>query len=171
MKFQKLLLGTAAACFMFGASSAAIAEGCPGGIITLDSASNIRISDVSCTLIGISVDGSVFVTNSPSFTMLGSVVTGRVVVTGGNNTAILDNTVFGQTIRVEGAIGDVVLSNNIVTSGNIAARDNVSASFPDDADSVLIYSNTVGGNIWCRNNEFELASKNIAGGEISCDGQ
>lgn len=171
MKFQKLLLGTAAACFMLGASSAAIAEGCPGGIIAIDSGSTIRISGVSCTVLGISVDGSVIVTDSPNFTLLGSVVTGRVFVTDGNNITILDSTVFGPAIRVEGATGDVVLSNNIVTSGNIVARNNVSASFPDDADSVLIYSNTVGGDIRCRNNEFELASKNIAGGKINCDGQ
>jgi len=122
-------------------------------------------------LLGISVDGSVIVTDSPNFTLVGSVVTGRVVVTAGNNITILDNTVFGSAVRVEGATGDVVVSNNVVTRGSIVARDNVSAQFPDDADSVLIYSNTVGGDIQCRNNEFELASKNIAGGKIFCEGQ
>lgn len=64
MKFLKLLLHTTIACLFATASGAAMAVGCPGGIIQDRTVDNIELSGESCIVltstvwVSINADGS-----------------------------------------------------------------------------------------------------------------
>jgi len=138
----------------------------------------LRIENESCTLINVVVEGSVLVTNDITqcgaegcqFSMLGSEVNGRVRVSGASFAIIMDSRVFARGIQVAGVTGDVLVANNIVAGrGNLVVRDNFTEF--GGVQQVVVYDNTVGGNIRCRNNNGFLEDKNFAGGTIDCTGE
>ena len=174
MKSKKMFVSAAISCLLAGASGASMAVDCPSGFILNETVDEIRIDGgTGCSILDTIVIGDVIVNSTIRFFMKSSRVLGRIEVRGGEDTAIVETTVSDGTlpdrIVVQGASGDTLLSNNVLAGdGNMVVSDNLG-----EGAEVLIYSNEVGGDIRCQNNEpgAELALANIAGGTITCIGQ
>ena len=131
MKSLKWLLSVAIVCLFVGASSTAMADGCPGGAIENQTVAEITVEGESCFINEVIVQGNVLVTNSEDLIMIGNTVQGDIRVIGGRNAALVGNTakvgsivvsrnedanvvlnVAAQTIRVNGNGGKAIVKRN-----------------------------------------------------------
>ena len=131
MKLQKLLVSVATVCLLVGASSTAMAVGCPTGAIENQTVAEITVEGESCFINEVIVQGDVLVTNSEDLIMIKTTVQGDIRVIGGRNAALVGNTakvgsivvsrnedanvvlnVAAQTIRVNGNGGKAIVKRN-----------------------------------------------------------
>ncbi len=169
MKTQKLIVIVAIVCLLVGASSAAMAVDCAGGVIQGTEEEPLEVDEIvidgqSCFVNNVIVTGDVTVADSEDFTMIDCNVRGNAKVTQSRE-VIIFGTTFGV---VEGETTNsnlLVINNdrvyvliNIVT-GSMFVNTNLKAD---------VKKNAVVGNLLCRDNQRLDSFENEVGGESQC---
>jgi hypothetical protein len=170
MKTQKLIVIAAIVCLLVGASSAAMAVDCAGGVIQGTEKEPLEVDEIvidgqSCFVNNVIVTGDVTVVDSEDFTMIDCNVHGNAKITQGREVII-----FGTTFGV--------VEGNLATNSNLLIRNNsrVYALINIVTGSMFVHSNrkadvkknAVVGNLWCRDNQRLDSFENEVGLESQC---
>lgn len=99
MKLQELLVSTAAACLLAGASGTAMAVDCASGNIIGQTVDEVLINGQSCYMEDVIVTGNVTVIDSEDVTMLQVNAGGRIRVVGGGKALLVGNTARAILVR------------------------------------------------------------------------
>jgi len=98
MKPLKLLVSIATVCLLVGASSAAMAVGCPTGAIEDITVAEIIIDGKSCFIHDVIVQGNIIVTNTEEVTIVDSEVSGSVQLLSSRNATMVGTRVTGNIL-------------------------------------------------------------------------
>ena len=131
MKSLKWLVSVATVCLLVGASSAAMAVGCPTGSIEDITVGEITINGQNCLIHNVTVTGDVNITNSEEVTIVNGTVGGGVRLIGSRNATMVGVTVTGNivarnneranlAVNVASSIG-VIRNQKAVVKRNVAA--------------------------------------------------
>jgi len=159
MKFRKLLISTTTTCLLAGASGAAVAVDCTGGIISYKSVPEIVITGQPCVINDVVVSGQIKVTGSPELTIVDTDTGGPVEVTGGLGSAtIVRVDVLKGGMTVDGNKVAVV-GGNTLQAGNLVVNNNTAA---------VVQRNAVNGTITCTGNPELDSLGNRSTGAANC---
>jgi uncharacterized protein YoxC len=156
MKSLKLFVSVATVCLLVGASSTAMAVGCPTGAIENQTVAEITVDGRSCFINEVIVQGNVLVTNSEDLIMIKNNVQGDIRVIGGRNATLVANIT---------EVGNIVVSRNedATLALNVAAR---TIRVNGNGGKAIVKRNAA-PLIVCRNNDRLDAFENEAA-ELRC---
>jgi hypothetical protein len=165
MRFQRLLLGTAIACLVVGASGAAMARNdCPGGAIVGGVVDEIVINVFeSCSIVGVLVTDRIRITGADDINIVNSSIRGDARVRETRAVTVVGNLVSGGNLVARDNL-DVSVANNVVQGGSILVTDD------REEQTVLVQGNTVDrGNLRVNGNErAEVTDNSVTDGDIVC---
>jgi len=170
MKTQKLIVIAAIVCLLVGASSAAMAVNCDGGVIQGTRETPLEVDEIvidgqSCFVKDVIVTGDVTVTDSEDFVMIDVKVLGNARVTHGQEAIIFAST-FGV---VE---GDPATNSNLLVKNNarvyVLVNIVTGSMFVNTNFKADVKKNAVAGNLLCSGNQRLDSFENEVAGESEC---
>ena len=156
MKSLKLFVSVATVCLLVGASSTAMAVGCPTGAIENQTVAEITVDGRSCFINEVIVQGNVLITNSEDLIMIKNTVDGDIRIFEGRNATLVANTATVGNIVVTGN-EDATLALNIAGQTIRVNRNGGKAIVKRNAAPLIV----------CRNNDRLDAFENEAA-ELRC---
>jgi len=159
MKFRKLLISAATTCLLAGASGAAVAVDCAGGVIAYKSVPEISFTGQPCVINDVVVSGQINIKGSPELTIVDTDVGGQVQVTEGLGSATI--------VRVDILKGNMAITGNkaAIVGGNTIQQGNL---FVNGNTAAIVQQNAVNGNISCSGNAELDSLGNRSAGTDSC---
>jgi hypothetical protein len=142
-----------------GASGAAVAVDCAGGVIAYKSVPEIVSTGQPCVVHEVVVSGQITFTNSPELTIVSVDAGGPLTIKGtvGSATVLLVDVLKGN-MAITGNKAAVV-GGNILQAGSLFVNDNIAA---------VVQRNAVNGNLQCTGNTELDSLGNRATGTVDC---